>query len=85
MCRTDLMSHAQRSAQSSALVQARIAHAAAVQIVLPAGNARCALGRLIPTHADFTRFPDDRKHQDARNRADLRTLSGTEHIRRRAA
>lgn len=85
MYRIDLTSHAQRNARSSSLVQTRIAHAAAVQIVIPAGNVRCALGRLVPTHKDFTRFPEDRVFHDARNRADLHRLAGTARIRRRAA
>jgi hypothetical protein len=86
MYRTDVQARATRSAKASARAQVQIrVHEAQVQVVSVADGCRCALGRLVPTHRDFTHFPEDRRHQDARNRADLRTLAGTEHIRRRAA
>jgi hypothetical protein len=86
MYRIDLMSHAKRHAQSSTIVQAQIrTHEAQLQVVRVADGCRCPLGKWMPTHADFVHFPEDRQFWDARNRADLRTLAGTEHIRRRVA
>lgn len=86
MHRKDVQALATRRAKTSTRIQSQIrTHEAQLQVVRVADGCRCALGRLVPTHADFTRFPEDRAFHDARNRADLRTLAGTEHIRRRAA
>ena len=81
--RKDVIALAQRNAKTSARVQVQVVAREATIQVGTAGNAPCALGRMLASHAISTAFPEDRAFNDARNSAELCAMAGTGRVRRR--
>jgi precorrin isomerase len=82
MYHNDVLALAKRKASDSARVQVLIEHAARAQNIIVAGNAPCALGRLVASHV-VPAYPNN-FDSPARILADIHKLAGTGRVRRRS-